>query len=298
MKYRESYSFSFLPRLSETIELPLQMELAGTAFEICEIDADRRYATGFIETRINNEDLELRQETRTISGDTIPPRIIVPNGLDLHRTVASIVHALSFITDVAIHQARLLSVDELIPETHEDEACLKSFGTKEIHHETRATASIRTFVTADLRQESLDKLMAKETGLALYAQALSQQNAIGMFREFWKVLEAAFRAKDRRLLGYLIGFEPTKQLGFTEEELKSLNLLRGRASHAESSAGMAEITSVNAEVSDRLARLKSLVEQVLLTKRTWGVKSGGVDRLARLAGFNNADGAVVIIRRK
>ena len=65
MKYRESWSFSFGPGLDEALKIPLRMELCGTTFEIREIDDNRQYATGFIETPINAEDLELSREEQT-----------------------------------------------------------------------------------------------------------------------------------------------------------------------------------------------------------------------------------------
>ena len=77
-----------------------------------------------------------------MSGDTVLPRIIVPDTQGLHRRISSIVDLLSFINDTAIQPARLLTEDELIPENDEDESLLSSLGTKNIHHETTVTVSI------------------------------------------------------------------------------------------------------------------------------------------------------------
>ena len=138
--------------------------------------------------------------------------------------------------------------------------------------------------------------MDKEAGLAIYSVALLQQHDTGTYRELWRVLESAFGAQNAELLSYLREFVPAKQLGFNYDELNSLHILRGRASHTVSSAGMNEVIAVNREVSDKLPRLKCLVEQVLLTKQTWGVKSNDTDRLAPISGYIAADGSVIVRR--
>ena len=60
---------------------------------------------------------------------------------------------------------------------------------------------------------------------------------IGRFREFWRVLESAFGQKDAELLDSLAEFRPAIHLGFALEELRQLQILRGRASHAETQLG-------------------------------------------------------------
>ena len=114
----------------------------------------------------------------------------------------------------------------------------------------------------------------------------------------WNVLESAFGEQGYQLLRYLVEYEPAKQLGFSSEELHSLLILRGRASHAAGREGIEEIRKVTQEASEKLPRLKCLVEQVLLTKQKWGVKSGGTDRLARLAAYTKMDGSLVLYVRK
>ena len=297
MKYCAAYSFSFLSCLPNEVKIPLGLELENKKFEISEIDERRQYATGFIEASIDPQELSLSEENKTLDGTTIPSRIIAPNTLDLGHTVSKIVHALSFITDIPIHMARLLFRDKLIPETPEDVKRLESFGTNEIHHGLDITLSIRTFVSSDLREDSLNKLIEKETGLAIYAQALLQQEPVGLFRELWKVLESAFGVKHKKLIKCLIEYEPAKQLRFSEDELCSLLILRGRASHADSSAGMEELRHVNQDVAGKLPRLKCLVEQVLLTKKTWGLKSIYTDRLAKLSAYIGTNGSGVIFER-
>ena len=69
-------------------------------------------------------------------------------------------------------------------------------------------------------------------------------------------MEAAFGIQDDELVGLISGYEPAQQLGFSEQELKRLLVLRGRASRANSKAGIEEINTVNTAVSEKLLRCK------------------------------------------
>ena len=113
MKYRARHSFSFLSSLPEGVQIPLSLLLEDKKFEISEIDERRQYATGFIETQAESQELSLSAENKALDGTTIPARIIVPNAHDLNNTVSTIVQALSFIIDIPIREASL-SGDELI----------------------------------------------------------------------------------------------------------------------------------------------------------------------------------------
>jgi len=46
-----------------------------------------------------------------------------------------------------------------------------------------------------------------------------------------------------------------------------------------------------------LPRLKCLVEQVIVTKRTWGAKALEADRVAPLLGYVGPDNSIVIFKR-
>ena len=93
-------------------------------------------------------------------------------------------------------------------------------------------------------------------------------------------MASGFGVQGYELIRCLSTYQPAQQLGFCEQELKSLLFLRGRASHASSSAGIEEMNSVNREVAENLPRLKCLVEQLLITKKSWGFKTQATDRLA------------------
>ena len=53
---------------------------------------------------------------------------------------------------------------------------------------------------------------------------------------------------------------------------------------------------MNNEVGQKLARLKCLVEQVILTKKSWGYPTLVSQPMSRLASYVNSDGGVVIIK--
>lgn len=139
MKYRAGHSFSFLSSLPGEVEIPLRLESDNNVFVISEVDGARRYATGFMEAKIDPPLLSLSAHRETMDGTKLPPRIAVPDALGILQSVSRFIHTLSFLTDIPISSARLLEEDELIPESEEDQALLESFGTTEIHHELAAT---------------------------------------------------------------------------------------------------------------------------------------------------------------
>ncbi len=127
--------------------------------------------------------------------------------------------------------------------------------------------------------------MSRCVGLRLYANAMQADLAVAQFRELWRILEAAFGKHDDELVTLLTKYEPARKLRFDEAEVKQLLVLRGRASHAQSSAGIKELVYVDQECRKQLPRLKNLCERVILTKKDWGYPTVGTDELLPLAGF-------------
>jgi hypothetical protein len=81
-------------------------------------------------------------------------------------------------------------------------------------------------------------------------------------------------------------------MGFTREHFKRLLVLRHRASHAASKGGRREIARVNGEAERSLPTLKSLVERVLLSKRSWGRPTGAVDWILSRPSFVGPDNSL------
>ena len=99
------------------------------------------------------------------------------------------------------------------------------------------------------------------------------------------MLESAFNVQGDKLVALLADYPPAQAMAFSRGELNQLLLLRGKASHAVSKAGVTQLLAVEWECSLRLTRLKNLAERVILTKRSWGYPKKGVDELVALSAF-------------
>ena len=294
MRYQAGYSFSFFSSLRNEVTIPLQIDFGDFEVELTTIDEDRKYSTGYVEGNVDRNKLRLSDEDVSADGTEMPPRIVVPMNLEYQQIANRTCYILSFVIDVPVRCARTIQADTLIAEGDEDEKCLSEFGTSTIFHTLGTSLELRTFVISDLRNDHLDIFVKRESGIALYSQALLQLESTGRYRDFWRVLESAFGVKNADLVNCLEEYKPAREMGFTKSELEELLVLRGRASHAYSSAGIKEIRDVGKDIDRRLARLKNLAERVILTKKTWGVRSLGIDPIAHLAGFVGEDGSGMI----
>jgi hypothetical protein len=203
--------------------------------------------------------------------------------------------ALAFLTDAGVTVSRANIADELIPESPADADLLRAFGTTETHVELTSNPSIRTF-SARIDGDAITALIPKAAGLRLYADALRMGHPVGQFREFWRVLESAFARQRRPLVRLLGAYDPALQIGFSADEINQLHVLRGRASHAESRAGLVEILRIDREVQHALPRLKSLVERVVMTKAQWGVPTLDVHELLPPSSWVGPGGVIVLIQ--
>jgi hypothetical protein len=203
---------------------------------------------------------------------------------------------LSFVADAHL-KLSLRSDGRLVPETDTDRTILDELAATRIHMSMFGKISMRTFSIRTLDNTQLSALLSRRTGLHLYQEAMLLDRPVARYRELWRVLESAFGCTDDELINVLANYEPARQLKFDDVELKRLLVLRGRASHAASRAGINELRSVNVDVSDRIGRLAALVEQVILTKKSWGFPTTAVERLAPLTGFVDASGAITLFQR-
>jgi len=141
----------------------------------------------------------------------------------------------------------------------------------------------RSFELYEVGDPAIDKLLTRRVGMHLYYEALQLDRPVARFRELWRILESAFGTTNDRLVNRLADFQTSTELEFTKRELKELLILRGRASHSSSRAGLKELREVTLQVLRRLGRLRCLAEQVILTKKHWGKDSLEVERLGRFA---------------
>lgn len=263
--------------------LPLVVPVPGGTAIIDAGDGEGRYVLR-LERTVDAGALRLRRNTRTRrpgSDAEIPMIEIDRSGREGSEIARDIAASLSFLADQPFTLSKPPLEDQLVPETEEDEAVLREFGTREIWLELSSNPQIRTFrepITSDL----VAALLPKGAGVQLYAEALRHGSEVGRYRDYWRVLESAFAMKDDRLIASLAAYPPAVELGFTRDELEDLRVFRGRASHAESRAGSHELRQVQSAVTEREGRLKTLVERVLMTKKQWGSRSAAVDELVPL----------------
>lgn len=189
----------------------------------------------------------------------------------LARSIAS---AMSYLFDKPVRLSVRPHADEVIAETAEENALLDEWGARP----TLTRFSITTSggaVTGRVGGDDILAVLPQQAGVRLYEEALRADTATARFRDFWRVLESAFASHDQGLIDLLTSFEPLGPLGVDAAELRGLLILRGRASHAQSKAGLREIALVEEECTMRNGRLKNIVEQVIATKKSWGYPTTG-----------------------
>lgn len=297
MKLRLAYTLNFHSKPSLGLRIPLQFEIQEKAFRIDEFDETELRASAYVEGSVDTDSLSVKVGKEPLDGTEPMRGIEVLERRELSYFLSDMVNIVSFLLDAPIRVSHRIGFDQLIPETEEDRLKLESFGTSQVFQQTYVSLSTRSFSLSTIADDALETLYQRRVGIALYRQALLLQEPIGVFREFWKILESAFGAKGSQLIQLISSYQPATELGFTNQELQELQILRGRSSHAESRSGISEFQFVNQHVSKVLPRLKCLVEQVIVTKRTWGVPSLGTERLAEVSSYIKQDGTLVIINR-
>ena len=285
-------------------ELPLELELEdGSHLRLSEERGDEEMELCLVCEFPIKASLEIEVEhsgwsVELSDGTDVPlPRLRIPDDSGpSHRHLDDVIDALSFLTDKRLH-CRHVGRGLLVPEDQEDADLIEGVGSDEPFSATGLKASIRT-MSFVVDAENVQALVGgPRIGVRLYADALRLTLPTSQFREFWRVLESAFGQKDRALVKSIAEYEPAQEIKFDIEELKDLLTLRGRASHAETSAPDIELDRVEGLCDDKLPRLRSLAERVILTKRTWGAPSGGIHNPAPpVMSYVNKNGAVVLIK--
>jgi hypothetical protein len=287
------YTVTFPGPYPRGLRTPFRGELLGRDFEFGEISGTPPQATVAVESEIRLAQLRLHPP-KVVAGEEESPAIEVQDTSEVSKFLASVIHAFAFITDSPMRYS--VRGRSLIPECPEDEALFERFGTRFVYPSLTMSGSMRSFLLESLTPEFLSALIAKEPALAMYARALEHGDSAASYRELWRILESAFGAKDRKLVAALARFEPATGMEFTTQELKALLTLRGRASHLNSKKGRREYQAVRHETDKQLPRLKSLVEQVVLTKRNWGADDVDIEPLLRLEAYVNPKGEVTLLR--
>jgi hypothetical protein len=296
VKYVAAYTVTWTGSIPQGFNERLELSFPDGKFQFTGLEREERRAAAEVTVPINPEGLMLRTEVAPLDGSPVQVSIAVPEGPNASEVVQTATWLLTFITDTPFRHSKRLTEDHLIAETPEDQKRLEGFGTERIWHEVHAHMSMRSFSLPQVSDDAMAKLVSRRFGLALYTEALLLERPIARFRELWRLLESAFGLTDGDLIRAMADFPPANSLGFDQKELRDLLVLRGRASHAESRMGLADHRRVTKEVQERLPRLKCLAEQLVITKKTWGMRGNGVDRVAELNAYVDSEGMLNIIR--
>ncbi len=229
--------------------------------------------------------------------EPIPTLRLVDNEALEYILSQDFISALTFLTDVPISLSRPPFSDRFVPETEEDRELLERLGTDQPYSRGSSIVSMRSFSLSKATDNTITDLLPRRVGLRLYANAMKADLAVAQFRELWRILEAAFGKRDDELVALLANYEPAGKLRFDEAEIKQFLVLRGRASHAQSSVGIKELVYVDQECARQLPRLKNLCERVILTKKAWGYPTVGTDELLPLTCFIGPANSIVMFKQ-
>lgn len=202
--------------------------------------------------------------------------------------------AVAFISRNPLALSRKAVSPELVPEDEHDLTVLAALGTREVL--TRLSGTTGVTMRLPLVSSNVSILCQRPGAIRLYGDALKMGTSSGRVRELWRVLEAAFGAKDQELVDLLARCEVSQDMEFTGDELRGLLVLRGRASHASSRADFDEFASVEREAAQIVARLQGLAEALIVRKADWGIRTVAVDPLSPRYPYVRRDGSVVIYR--
>lgn len=288
-----------LPHLS----LPLIVPFAEGVQAVLSV-GDTGILSLAMERRVDPSALELVTDTGRYrelpdgSEEPIPAIRLQDEDPPDHVFADDVANALSFLTDTPLQLVGSLEQDRFVPENDTDRKTLQDLGTDEPAYDTATTIQVRSFNDVPITAELIQGLVARRAGLRLYADALKLSSRVAEFRDLWRTLESAFGVQDNDLITALLSYPPAQEMGFDRTELRALLVLRNRASHAASRSGLQELVTVEHDCEQQLARLKNLVERVILTKRTWGYRTAGVEELLPLGNYirSNDDQGVVIGR--
>lgn len=298
MLLRTVYTISLSGGAGEHLDLPVEVDLAeGVGASL------HHHGTGLLRLVVKRavdrnrlevvEDSGRYRETPDGRREPVARLRIRDDEAPEHVLVDDFISVVTFLTDVPLSLSRPIHEDQFVPETEEDREALASLGTDRPFHETGVQVHSRTF-SARTDADGVVSLLPRSVGVRLYADAVKLTLDVAQFRELWRVLESAFAASDQHLVELLSQYPPARQLEFDEVELRDLLILRGRASHAQSKVGLRELVAVERECGRKLARLKNLVERVILTKKSWGYPTLAVEELAPLDAYVGRNGQQVL----
>ncbi len=273
-------------RVEQAATLPIAVEMADDAVVSLRREEDK--LTLAVRRMIEPSRVGLAEGSEVprlrIHDDEAPERLLAEN----------FISAVSFLSDVPLYLAGRKGEQRCVPEDQKDQDLIARLGADQLFVETGIRYTSRTF-PAQADADSVQVLLDRIAGVRLYANASKLTLDVARFRELWRVLESAFGKINNELVELLVKYGPAQEMAFTIGEIKDLFVLRGRASHAQSKAGVHEVMLVEHECARRVGRLQNLVERVLFTKSTWGTPTGDVEELAPLQQYIGPGGDHLVL---
>jgi len=274
-------------------ELPLVLELERTSVavharsEARELDLNVELPVARSTIRVQDDVARKAETGRRLETLDVPETT--------HAAVVAnrVADSIAFITRTAMTVSRKSSEAELIAEDDADVACLHDLGAREVVSRL-CGGSPGVWPNWPLAPENIAFLWSRPEAVRLYADALKMGTSTGRLRELWRVLEAAFGEQGKKLVGYVSQCDAAIEMEFSAEELEDLRTLRGRASHAQSSAGLGHAVAVEQEAARVVNRVQGLAEALIIRKVHWGDRTVAVHTLDRPLSYVRRDGSIVL----
>jgi hypothetical protein len=200
MRLKLAYTLKFLSKPPLGLNVPLEIEIQERVFRIEQFDENKLQASAFVECSVDADSLYLRVGRKPFDGSEPNRGIEVSERAELSHFFTVMVNIISFLLDVPLRISHRIGYDQLIADSQDDHLRLESLGTSQIYQHTSVSVSVRSVSLSTITEDALETLFQKELGVALYRQALLLQEPIGVYREFWKILESAFGTKGSELI--------------------------------------------------------------------------------------------------
>jgi hypothetical protein len=298
MRLRMLYGADVLAGVVPAEELPVAVEVDGAHVTVAQDEKAERRLRLTIDLPVTPEGLRLERKTGihpSAESEEELPAIEVPETAVAGVVARRVADAVAFITRCP---NRLFVPQErpaLVPESEADSALLEQLGTTRVFQRMSSRPSVLTGLP--LSDNNIAALYERAGGVRLYVDALRMGSSAAQLREYWRVFEAAFARKDRRLVALLSDCAAARDMEFTPDELEDLRTLRGRASHADSKAGIEEVAAVERQASEVIGRVRGLAEVLIVRKRDWGAPNAAVVEGLPPFPYARRDGTLVIFKR-
>ena len=232
------------------------------------------------EQRVSHDDLSRVAAARYVNCNETVEYPCVDVAVDrqvIRRQASDVVSCLSLLLEMPLALFSAGQADRIVPEDDADRRKIEELGTDTLYFGLQAGQATSRKWRDSMKDKHILDLLPRSPGLHLYADALRNSVVTASFRDYWRVLESAFNVRDDDLIKLLESYTPCIDLGFSKEELRHLLVIRGRASHAKSRIGLTEKKEIDDLCSANLPRLKQLAKCVILTKKSWGYPTLGVE---------------------